>query len=180
MSYVPIHDRVSSPPPSVRYASPDLDPTAPLGTSDRQQDNEYGHGEQDNTYAQGEEQQYDAHDAGPSRKRRRDDYDGDSGNGNGQGRQSQPQARSNPHSSSSSRALPPVEQVTMDTAIAPSIFGIAPRNEFTKTIGEFIMGKCRGVENIEIEIKLGTLHSVSSNGQPQKRIRMPTMSEMSE
>jgi len=68
----------------------------------------------------------------------------------------------------------------MDTAIQPSIFGIAPRNEFTKTIGEFIMSNCRGVENVEIEVKLGTLHAALTDGKPQRRIRMPTMTEMSE
>lgn len=60
----------------------------------------------------------------------------------------------------------------------PSIFGIAPRNEFTKTIGEFIMANCRGRENIEIEIKLGTLYSTAAT--PPKRACMPSLTEMSE
>lgn len=104
-----------------------------------------------------------SYDSGPSKKRRRDEDNGE-----------RPSA-----SSASSRQPPPVAHVNLDSAIQPSIFGIAPRNEITKTIGEFIMGSCRGVENVEIEIKLGTLHSVASDGQPSRRIRMPTMTEMS-
>jgi len=34
--------------------------------------------------------------------------------------------------------------------IAPSIFGISPRNEFTKVVGEFIMTNCRGLDNVEV------------------------------
>ena len=33
---------------------------------------------------------------------------------------------------------------------------------------------------LQIEIKLGTLMSVTNPGEPPRRIRMPTMSEMSE
>jgi hypothetical protein len=67
----------------------------------------------------------------------------------------------------------------MDTVIQPSIFGIAPRNEFTKVVGEFIMHNSRELENVEIEIKLGKLHA-AADGQPLHRIRMPTQNETSE
>lgn len=170
MPYVPIHDRVSNLANSPRYASPDLDPHAPLKMSDREPEPE----SQDD-YEQEYEHEEEEYDAGPSRKRRReDDYDGQSHHSNGR---SQSQSLS---SSSRRPAPPPVERITMETPIQPSIFGIAPRNEFTKTIGEFIMAHCRGVENVEIEIKLGTLNAAAPEGQPQRRVRMATRTELSE
>lgn len=64
--------------------------------------------------------------------------------------------------------------------IVPTIFGLAPRNEFTKTVGNFIMANATGQEHVEIEIKLGMLMAPIPNGQPAepRRIRMPTMTEM--
>ena len=64
--------------------------------------------------------------AGPSRKRPRTE-DG---------------ARSNPS------RRPPGHSANMP--IIPSIFGISPRNEFTKTVGEFVMAHCRGQEHVEV------------------------------
>ena len=75
-------------------------------------------------------------DAGPSRKRPRSETNG---NGNG-------------HAQSSyvPRQRPRPPQNLMETPIMPSIFGIAPRNEFTKKIGEFIMECSRDKQNVEV------------------------------
>jgi hypothetical protein len=40
-----------------------------------------------------------------------------------------------------------------DAPIAPSIFGIAPRNPFTRTVGEWIMNQCRGRDNVEVKLR---------------------------
>lgn len=73
----------------------------------------------------------------PSRKRRREDAP------------SNGEARRPTH-----RPPPPIDA---NTPIAPSIFGIAPRNELTRVVGDFLLQHCRGVDNVEIEIKLGTI-----------------------
>lgn len=39
--------------------------------------------------------------------------------------------------------------------IPPSIFGIPPRNEFTKTVGEFLLAYARGRENVEVGLGKG-------------------------
>ncbi|EIW68593.1 hypothetical protein TREMEDRAFT_31680 [Tremella mesenterica DSM 1558] len=62
--------------------------------------------------------------------------------------------------------------------IIPSIFGISPRNEFTKMIGEFILSNSKGRENVEVEIKLGLLMGPTKSGEVARRVRMPTMTEM--
>jgi hypothetical protein len=36
--------------------------------------------------------------------------------------------------------------------LAPSIFGVAPRVEFTATVGNWLMDVCRGQENVEVRI----------------------------
>ncbi|CAK9784864.1 mRNA triphosphatase CET1 [Cutaneotrichosporon oleaginosum] len=64
--------------------------------------------------------------------------------------------------------------VTMDTPIVPSIFGVTARNEFTEHVGNFIMANCRGRRDVEIEIKLGTLHA--ANGP--HRVRLPSLTEL--
>ena len=145
--------------------------------------------------------------AGPSRKRARtDEFANGNGNGssNGGSDSFQPKSssfvpRSRPpdpppaqaedygaHEQDDSAAgagyEPPggvVQGEGHDVPIAPSIFGIAPRNEFTKTIGEFIMANARGRENVEVEIKLGTLMGADGGQGPPRRMRMPAMSEMS-
>ncbi|KAL1408481.1 mRNA-capping enzyme subunit beta [Vanrija albida] len=138
MPYVPLHERIDPPSRAIRYASPDLDPRAPLVTdSPAMSDDE----------------------AGPSRKRRRGG-DGDGEDGGAPNGEPEPRASYTPRG---------------PAAIAPSIFGIAPRNEFTKVVGEFIMAHCRGRENVEVEIKLGTLHAPGDG--PPRRVRMPAMTE---
>ncbi|KAK4685012.1 polynucleotide 5'-triphosphatase, partial [Tremellales sp. Uapishka_1] len=66
-----------------------------------------------------------------------------------------------------------------EVPIPPSFFGIAPRNEFTRVVGEFIMEYGRARQNVEIEMKLGTLSLASEiHGQGSgRRIRMPTKCE---
>ena len=161
-TYIPLHDRppyfyglsgsnLTTSLPSPRYASPDLDPDEPYPWTRRGQqmsleqeeyadgeaselpvsmqssgniDNEEWYGQdQGNGYA-GSEQQ-----AGPSRKRPRTEHEDRS---------------SNTHQ----RSYQP--ERARDIPIIPSIFGISPRNEFTKTVGEFIMAHCRGQENVEV------------------------------
>ncbi|TXT15909.1 hypothetical protein VHUM_00412 [Vanrija humicola] len=90
--------------------------------------------------------------AGPSRKRRREE--------NG-----------------AAPPPPPAQAYTprAPAPVPPSIFGIAPRNEFTKVVGEFIMANCRGREDVEVEIKLGWLYAPGDG--PPRRIRMPALTE---
>ncbi|KAL7423359.1 mRNA-capping enzyme subunit beta [Cryptotrichosporon argae] len=112
----------------------------------------------------------------PSRKRRRDeDEAGDGGDvpgydsvghGQGDGQQSVFVQDEAGHGQRERHAHGQRE------AIVPSIFGIAPRNDFTRKVGEWVMMHCRGVEHVELEIKLGTL---TSDGQ--NRLRMPTWCE---
>jgi hypothetical protein len=81
--------------------------------------------------------------AGPSRKRpREEDHNG---NGHGEGRGHPPP--SNPSRQGGSHHGGGIRQ---DIPIIPSIFGIAPRNPFTRTVGEFIMNHTRGRENVEV------------------------------
>ena len=94
-------------------------------------------------------------DPGPSRKRPRpaetNGHDTDA---------QQPSASSSfvPRARPAQPAQPvmPIQQPTFDPSIPimPSIFGISPRNEFTKTIGEFIMANSRGRENVEVSCSL--------------------------
>ena len=69
--------------------------------------------------------------AGPSRKRPRTEHEGWSSN-----------THQRSYQPGRAREIP----------IIPSIFGISPRNEFTKTVGEFIMAHCRGQENVEVSL----------------------------
>lgn len=93
-------------------------------------------------------QGYEQSEAGPSRKRSRHDHEdgygngNDSGNGHGSG--------NSYHSDRGRQESHHYEQGYEDMPIIPSIFGIPPRNEFTKTIGEFIMNNARGRENVEV------------------------------
>ncbi|WVQ97486.1 hypothetical protein IAU59_004600 [Kwoniella sp. CBS 9459] len=61
-----------------------------------------------------------------------------------------------------------------------SIFNISPRNPFTAVVGDFILAHASGLDNVEIEIKLGTLMTPSdpSGMQQPRRVRMPAQSEM--
>lgn len=158
MPYIPLHDRLGPGPLPLgpTYAPPDLDPSRPAMSDS---------------------------DSPRPAKRRRDDEGSSatraSTSSRTNGSQSNPSRASGSGSGGRYQPAPPPPQIGYDTPIAPSIFGIAPRNEFTKTIGEFIMAHCRGVPDVEIEIKLGTLHAPNDGGPP-RRVRLPTMSEMSE
>jgi polynucleotide 5'-triphosphatase len=142
--YIPVHDRppyfanLPTPPHSYTepvYGTPDTDPSKPFSWSmsgSDSQTEEYGEPvDQRQRYEENAQ-------AGPSRKRIRGDYDErDHHNGHGEG-QREP---SNGHQVSN--------HGTPD--IMPSIFGISPRNEFTKMVGEFIMANARGKQNIEVQ-----------------------------
>lgn len=69
-------------------------------------------------------------DAGPSKKRRIDQHEN--------GKEEYDLAQSTSHS-----------------RIAPSMFGMSARNEFTKTIGEFIMANAFGKEHVEVGSVIG-------------------------
>lgn len=141
MPYIPLHDRppyYASVPASAspyestlpRYASPDSDPSIPLCPS-----------MSDSEHLQGEAVQ----DA--SRKRRRQDDDHPSQNGhNGH------QEHHNAVASSSRPGFAPRKRV--EIPIIPSIFGISPRNEFTRTVGEFILFNARDHQNVEVSRRL--------------------------
>jgi hypothetical protein len=91
-------------------------------------------------------QGYEQVEAGPSRKRSRhheDEYGNGNGSGNGHG-------SGNSYHTEQGRQRHHYEQGYENMPIIPSIFGIPPRNEFTKTIGEFIMNNARGRENVEV------------------------------
>ncbi|WWC67503.1 uncharacterized protein I206_101411 [Kwoniella pini CBS 10737] len=166
--YVPLHDRspyfsnlptppYSRDPPTPRYASPDYDPSLPLhpgsqldmsSTSTPDYHNEYNTNNGSSTYAPRSTEG----EAGPSRKRAR------------------PEEYTDHHIQQYHNAGP--------VRLTGSIFNIAPRNPFTAVVGDFIMANAAGLDNVEIEIKLGILMSPDHQGNPQRRIRMPTQSEM--
>lgn len=79
---------------------------------------------------------------GPSKKRRREEHTPEV-----DGRHAEP----TPPPSSDAAPEPPT------SGISPSIFGIAPRNEVTRVVGDFIMRFGKGKPNLEIEVKLGTV-----------------------
>jgi polynucleotide 5'-triphosphatase len=81
--------------------------------------------------------------AGPSRKRPREEDHSENGHGQGRGHPppSNPPLPGGPHHGGGIRP---------DMPIIPSIFGIAPRNPFTRTVGEFIMNHARGRDNVEV------------------------------
>ena len=132
MSYIPLHDR---PPHSAtlplsleeslpRYGSPDLDLTVPLHTP----------GMSDT------EQPAPEVSSDSSRKRRRQDDETTPHNGHGEA------------SSSSRSGYTPRHRT--EIPILPSIFGIAPRNEFTRIVGDFILNNARGLDNVEVGLHL--------------------------
>ncbi|KAJ9111451.1 hypothetical protein QFC19_001220 [Naganishia cerealis] len=57
--------------------------------------------------------------------------------------------------------------------IMSSFFGITPRDEFVRIIGEWLLKVCHGLAGVEIEFKFGTL--VDRN--TKKRISLPCLSE---
>jgi polynucleotide 5'-triphosphatase len=153
--YQPLHDRPDyfaslkpSHPRSPHYASPDLDPDEPYpwtrqGLAMCSEQDEYEKGEgveqlddareeyQDEENGNGDdlEELEQEPQAGPSRKRPRTE--------------DERPANGSPNHAALSRRV-------VDTPIIPSVFGISPRNEFTKTVGEFIMAHCRGQDNVEV------------------------------
>lgn len=132
MSYIPQHDRspyyASLPtpprgnaPPSPRYAQSDLDPLeAYPWTREGTAMTEEQH--RHNGYEENQAE------AGPSRKRPRQ----------------QSHQTEEDHDSQQQMYFPH----PMD--IAPSLFGIDARNDFTRTIGDFIMNTCRGQNDVEV------------------------------
>lgn len=90
----------------------------------------------------------------PSRKRRREETPSNGG--------AAPRSRTT--------APPSIDE----TSIAPSVFGVAPRNEVTRVVGDFLMNYCRGVDHVEIEVKLGTIYSQQ---QPDRRFQVMAMNE---
>lgn len=168
--YIPFHERpphsilLSAPltgshPLDIFYASPDLDPTQPLPSTRQTMAHaadgpeSAGHGESNGSF---EALREGSAESGPSRKRARaeDGSDGqlDAGAGAGAYRPREAAAGGAAYQPRQ-RAPPPQQQRQLDIMtmhIVPSIFGISPRNEFTKTVGEFIMANCRGRENIEV------------------------------
>lgn len=166
-TYIPLHDRppyfASLPdptpshlPPSPRYAPPDLDPDEPYpwtrqgaAMSGEQegydQDEEVDRVDYDRAEAMAVREQeipngqiYQEGQAGPSRKRPRTE-DGARSNG----------ARQHTHQPRRSE-------------IIPSIFGISPRDEFTKTVGEFVMAHCRGQDHVEASPETGGIAGQST------------------
>jgi len=151
--FVPLHDTppyYANPPKSgatahfPKYAAPDLDVTVPLLPAEMSE-SESEQGYEDHTGQEGYQTQVE--EAGPSRKRpRNDEHEGTYGhaaqshNGHGQvhghdnGHHARPQARSR----------------RQDVGIVPSFFGLSARSEFTKSIGEFILNAAHGKENVEV------------------------------
>ena len=140
--YTPLHDRppyyasLSPPrrsqnPSSPRYASPDLDPDEPYPWISRMSE---GYDQNDVNPNEGYEvyEEQGVVEAGPSRKRHRMDESNGFHGLNDEGRQRQARFH-----------------------IIPSMFGISPRNEFTKTIGEFIMNNARGQVHVEVSFERG-------------------------
>lgn len=89
----------------------------------------------------------------PSRKRRRESASPPSSSGV-DGRHAEPTP---PPGAGEQEAPPPAPAPAPASGISPSIFGIAPRNEVTRVVGDFIMRFGRGKANLEIEVKLGTV-----------------------
>ncbi|WVR04285.1 hypothetical protein IAU60_001285 [Kwoniella sp. DSM 27419] len=202
--YVPIHDRpphysdLPTPPRSgqgngtPRYGSPDIDPTVPYRQGREGRDvmssrysaerdayaQEHQHDETNDRIGavngvesyvprrRAEPAVEDESEAGPSRKRAREDH---------QGHQGDHDRRDDPgyhHDQAGGRR----SYVPQQVQLTGSIFNISPRNPFTAVVGDFILANASGLDNVEIEIKLGTLMS-ADHGGPPRRIRMPTQSE---
>lgn len=167
MAYVPRHARGTVPPspPPHESNSPRYGPT------------DLAEGEEENGYGNGHGHGESSAESGPSRKRQRTDREGyeeeygneygDDGNaGEGDGYdQGQQQAQGQGYDQYDTGYYPGEEQEApgyggeehegydnQEIMIAPSIFGVAPRNSVTKTIGEFIMHHAEGKQNIEVGV----------------------------
>ncbi|WVQ83876.1 hypothetical protein IAT38_006020 [Cryptococcus sp. DSM 104549] len=201
--YVPVHDRQpyytslptpppSHQPPSPRYAPPDLHPTEPYPSSAAglAMSSQAGHPESGSSTPPPavsaayvprkrieEAPEEEDSDAGPSRKRARqeEEYGQEYYNGNGgeyeggyegyEGQAGPPEVYQH---------APPPQPM----GLQPSLFNIAPRNPFTAVVGDFIMNASAGQRDVEIEIKLGTFMAPSQGNAPSKRINLPSLSEM--
>lgn len=86
----------------------------------------------------------------PSKKRRREDAPSDADDEGADGRHAAP-------TPPATATAPATASSGSGSGISPSIFGIAPRNEVTRVVGDFIMRFGRGKANLEIELKLGTV-----------------------
>ncbi|WWD00125.1 hypothetical protein V866_007033 [Kwoniella sp. B9012] len=168
--YIPHHDRpphftslptppYSRDPPTPRYASPDLDPSIPFPSQNimsSESEADYSESHQV-SHSNGGSSSYTPRvredDSGPSRKRAR------------------PEEYQEDNAPQYAQTGPSYMQLT------GSIFNISPRNPFTSVVGDFIMASAAGLDNIEIEIKLGILTAPDHQG-PSRRIRLPTQSEM--
>lgn len=66
--------------------------------------------------------------------------------------------------------------------IAPSFFNTAPRDPIIRTIGDFIMRAANGKQNVEVEIKLGSLLNPPFQGpsgkMEQHRVKLPGLTEI--
>jgi hypothetical protein len=159
--FVPLHDRpphYADPSQSSvsvyipKYAAPDLDPALPLppsGMSESESDEGY----EDHPGQEGYQEQL-VQEAGPSRKRPRvgndEEHTGHSHNGHGGGHDNgHGHGHGQSHSSRSRPSGPPARR-RQDVGIVPSFFGLSARNEFTKSIGEFILNAAHGKENVEV------------------------------
>lgn len=91
---------------------------------------------------------------GPSKKRRREEHTPET---DGRHAEPTPPPGSGSHSRGDRAAPEPAPPAAPRSGISPSIFGIAPRNEVTRVVGDFIMRFGKGKPNLEIEVKLGTV-----------------------
>jgi polynucleotide 5'-triphosphatase len=155
--YLPLHDKppyyanLPTPPShkyreEPRYDPPDVDLGVPLAgnTGQMSSDEErYEEGDGVETYDHQTPYQDGEQDAKPGPSRKRSRYDDNEEEVNS-GRNEQRNGRHNGNDRYTQHHQPRTRE------IMPSVFGIAPRNEFTKIIGEFIMAYARGRENVEV------------------------------
>ena len=148
--YIPLHDRppyYSNPPPThqhltTRYGAPDLDITAPPPPpkmSDSEESQD-GYGGQEE-YAGGHQAVAESSN-GHGRKRQRMEDHGDKGH---------------------------EHAAVVAPGYIPQFFGIAPRNEFTKAIGEFILSLAKGRENVEVSCESWRACAQLTAGRDQAR-----------
>ncbi|WWC87344.1 uncharacterized protein L201_002233 [Kwoniella dendrophila CBS 6074] len=198
--YIPYHDRppyysnLPTPryprnPPTPRYASPDFYPISNNMSSESEaeyNDENYVASASSssirNNGGQGSyvpRQRDNGDDSGPSRKRPRNEEESeynDYQDDHDYSQQHQHQHQQQDHGAYHNDQY----NDSSSMRLTGSIFNISPRNPFTSVVGDFILANTAGLENVEIEIKLGILMSVSDPQgiNPSRRIRLPTQSEM--
>ncbi|WRT65195.1 uncharacterized protein IL334_002138 [Kwoniella shivajii] len=195
-TYIPLHDQPphysSLPTPSYprdpstpRYGSPDFDPSIPFpsaGSNSIMSSEPEGVQQSSSSSRNGGSSNYvprardEEGGSGSSRKRSRADEDNDY-----HPEQSQIQASSqNQHQHQHHQHHHHHYVESRNIPLTGSIFNISPRNPFTTVVGDFILANAAGLDNVEIEVKLGTLMSVPDHQgmTSSRRIRMPTQSEM--